>query len=71
MTLFRYIYFKYLENGHEYQEILKEITGKTTVPQVFFRGEFVGRLSKATHHLLTELLYNPTHECFLFSSRWL
>ncbi|KAM7536134.1 hypothetical protein Aperf_G00000091369 [Anoplocephala perfoliata] len=30
------------KNGAEYQAMLKEITGRSTVPQVFFRGEFLG-----------------------------
>lgn len=43
-------YFSYgwpnipLENGSDYQKMLQEITGRTTVPQVFFRGEFIGKL---------------------------
>ncbi|VUZ53189.1 unnamed protein product [Hymenolepis diminuta] len=30
------------KNGAEYQAMLKDITGRTTVPQVFFRGDFIG-----------------------------
>lgn len=42
-----YIYIKLLapfstENGADYQTTLKEITGLSSVPQVFFRGQFIG-----------------------------
>uniref|UniRef100_A0A5K3F8L2 thioredoxin-disulfide reductase (NADPH) n=1 Tax=Mesocestoides corti TaxID=53468 RepID=A0A5K3F8L2_MESCO len=30
------------KNGADYQATLKEITGRSSVPQVFFRGEFIG-----------------------------
>eukprot|EP00795_Rhopilema_esculentum_P000279 gene279-9929_t len=30
------------ENGVDLQEALKEITGKSTVPQVFIKGKFIG-----------------------------
>ncbi|EUB63258.1 Thioredoxin reductase 3 [Echinococcus granulosus] len=39
---FGYLDLDLKKNGSDYQKMLQEITGRTTVPQVFFRGEFIG-----------------------------
>ncbi|KAL5108617.1 Thioredoxin reductase 3 [Taenia crassiceps] len=39
---FGYLDLSLKKNGSDYQKMLQEITGRTTVPQVFFRGEFIG-----------------------------
>ncbi|VDK21587.1 unnamed protein product [Taenia asiatica] len=39
---FGYLDLDLKKNGPDYQKMLQEITGRTTVPQVFFRGEFIG-----------------------------